>query len=45
MTMKRVLKSLELPLYEYNIFIQYGPSQDGHMLLPTYNDCEGQNSL
>ena len=35
MIMKRDLKSLELLLYEYKIFIRYGPSQDGHMLLPT----------
>ena len=43
--MKAVLRSLELPLYEYKIFIRYGPSLDGHMALRTHTYCKGQNMV
>ena len=41
--MKRVLKSLELLLHEYKIFIRYGPSLIGYMALHTQTDSEGPN--
>ena len=42
MKMKTVLKSLELLLYEYKIFIPYGPSFDGYITLHSQTDSEGR---
>ena len=43
--MKRVLRSLELLLYEKDIFIRYGASHDSHMPLLTQTDSESQNEV
>ena len=43
MTIKTFLKSLEVLLHEYKIFIRYGPSLIGYIALLPQIDSKGPN--